>query len=162
MTKLMFKQIVLSGLLFILTGSPAFCQETDSLKVVSLDEIILSTPVSINNGHLYSSKKDGQTRTEILLDAIPGVSILSRGNFAQEPVIRGMAGSQINILVDGMRIYGACTDRMDPASSYVEPNNLRRIKINHGPGFETGHSLGGGINFELLKPEAISAAFIHV
>ncbi len=102
------------------------------------------------NGHRY----DGQARTERLLEGIPGINLISRGNFGQEPVMRGMSDGQINVTINGLRIYGACTDRMDPATSYIEPNNMKSLQVCSGPCFSNcGAAIGGGLNFDLRQAQ---------
>ena len=126
----------------------------DSLAYISLDEITIQSFADLHSKNLRNIRRDPQVSTEKLLASIPGVSIISRGNFAQEPLIRGLGDGQINVTLNGMKIFGACTDRMDPGSSYIEPNNLKSIKVSFGPGMEAGGStLGGAVNFELKEPE---------
>lgn len=102
------------------------------------------------NGRRY----DGQARTERLLDNLPGVDLISRGNYAQEPVLRGMSDGQINITINGMHLFGACTDRMDPITAYIEPNNLKSVQVFSGPSFNScGATIGGGLNFDLRQAQ---------
>lgn len=70
--------------------------------------------------------------TEDLLARVPGVDLLRRGAYAWEPAVRGLQAAQIGLTIDGMRVYGACVDRMDPPSSYVEPENLERVEVRRG------------------------------
>ena len=60
------------------------------------------------------------------------VNMIRRGCYAWEPMLNGMATERSVITVDGMRIYGACTDKMDPVTSYVETSNLSRARIKSG------------------------------
>lgn len=46
----------------------------------------------------------------------------------------------VALTLDGVPVAGACIDRMDPASSYVEPENLARIDVRRG-----GASLDGAM-----------------
>lgn len=97
--------------------------------------------------------KELQQLTDRFLSDIPQVTLIRRGNFAQEPTIRGLNAGQINLTIDGMQIFGACTDRMDPISSYIEPNNLRSIRLHTSPNSEDiSGSVGGGIDFKLRTP----------
>ena len=66
-------------------------------------------------------------------------TLLSRANFAQEPVIRGLSGGQIGLVIDGMPVIGACVDKMDPSTSYVEADNLQRLELSKG-GFDLTNS----------------------
>jgi len=82
-----------------------------------------------------------------------GVSMIKRGNYAWEPGIRGLSNGQIVTTIDGMAIFGACTDRMDPVSSYIEPSNLKSITINYGNNeAASGNTIGGGFDFKTLQP----------
>lgn len=92
--------------------------------------------------------------TENLISRIEGVNLISRGNYAQEPIIRGMSGGQLNITIDGMKSFGACTDRMDPISSYVEADALNSVEIGKGAtSIENGSTVGGALNLTFQKPE---------
>lgn len=105
---------------------------------------------------LKTSKPDLSTQwlVDKFLENTPGINMIRRGNYALEPVVRGLSNGQITTTIDGMRIFGACTDRMDPVSSYVEPINLHKIVLRTSPDENTyGASLGGGVDFQLLRPE---------
>ena len=65
-----------------------------------------------------------------LISKTSGMTVVKRGNFAAEPVIRGMNSDRINITINGMKIQSACTDKMDPVTSYAETDNLKSISIS--------------------------------
>lgn len=104
------------------------------------------------------SSEDGasniQESTDKLMSLDPAITLIKRGNYAQEPTVRGLNAGQITTTIDGMQMFGACTDRMDPVSSYVEPTNLEKIQLSTtSGGNETGSSVGGGVNFALMKAQ---------
>jgi len=77
------------------------------------------------------------------------VNMIRRGSYAWEPMLNGMATERSVITVDGMRIYGACTDKMDPVTSYVETANLSSARIRSGAsGGEHGGTIAGSIDLE--------------
>src|SRR5690606_35871383 len=87
-----------------------------------------------------------------ILDRLSGVALIKRGNYAWEPVIRGLQAAQISMSIDGMHMIGACTDRMDPISSYLEPSNLESIQIDKGTDQSwTGNGLVPSLNFQLKR-----------
>lgn len=87
--------------------------------------------------------------TDILLSKNPSIELIRRGGFALEPVLNGMASDRMNITIDGMRIFGACTDKMDPITSYVEPNNMKSVAVLQGSaGSLFGSSIAGTLNME--------------
>jgi iron complex outermembrane recepter protein len=67
------------------------------------------------------------------LKAIPGFSVVRKGGTDGDPILRGMAGSRLGILVDGQQIYGGCGGRMDPPTAYVFPSAYDRITVFKGP-----------------------------
>lgn len=90
--------------------------------------------------------------TEDILNRF-GVSFIRRGNYAPEPVIRGLNTNQIDVTVNGMKIMPACTDKMDPVTSYVETENLGEVEIESGTGSSSFLSKSGGrIDLGLYKP----------
>ncbi|NNE35304.1 MAG: TonB-dependent receptor plug domain-containing protein, partial [Rhodothermales bacterium] len=93
------------------------------------------------------------TSTEDLMDHVPGVDFLERANFGWEPVIRGMNGGQVGLVIDGVKVIGACVDKMDPTSSYVEVENLEKLELTKG-GFDLSQSsqIGGSVNLVTEKP----------
>ena len=91
--------------------------------------------------------------TEDLLARLPGVRMIQRANFAAEPVVRGYQGGQISLTIDGMPVYGACVDKMDPASSYVEPENLAAIEVSKGASdLGRGTQIGGSVDLVTERP----------
>jgi len=51
------------------------------------------------------------------LDSGPGVSMSRLGGRGLDPVIRGQSQERVDVLIDGMRVEGACPNRMDPPTS---------------------------------------------
>lgn len=144
----MDKKVLVCLSLFFSTRQ-AFAQK-DSLYADSLSwlETVLVNTLQ-NNGHTIRGKFGNQNRTERILEQVPGVDVISRGNFAQQPVIHGMGVNRVNMTIGGMRVFGACTDNMDPISSYIEPTNLQTVSIQKNPGFGGGATIGGNIDFTL-------------
>lgn len=119
---------------------------------MELDDVIITD--SAHRAHLGDPKVQMNMRsTDQLMHSLPGVNMVRRGNFANEPMLRGLTSERYVMSVDGMRMYGACTDKMDPASSYIEPINLRNLDVSFGSqGNMMGAGTGGAINFGLKKP----------
>ncbi len=77
------------------------------------------------------------------------ISFIKRGAYAWEPLLNNMSSERSTITIDGMHIFGACTDKMDPVTSYVEVNNLSAIDIKSGQeGSMHGASVAGSINLK--------------
>lgn len=83
------------------------------------------------------------------LASAAAISFIKRGAFAWEPLVNNMSTERTNITLDGMHIFGACTDKMDPVTSYVETNNLAAIQVHSGQeGGRFGATIGGSIDME--------------
>ena len=77
------------------------------------------------------------------------ISFIKRGAYAWEPLLNNMSSERSTLTIDGMHIFGACTDKMDPITSYVEVNNLSAIDIKSGQsGSMHGSTIGGSIDLK--------------
>ena len=87
------------------------------------------------------------------LRSIPGVTSSRKGGTGGDPVLRGLGGSRINLLVDDTRIYGGCGGRMDPPTAYIYPQAFDRVEVIKGPqSVRYGVSPAGQIRFERDRP----------
>ena len=77
------------------------------------------------------------------------ISFIKRGAYAWEPLLNNMSTERSVITLDGMRIFGACTDKMDPVTSYMESNTLSGIDIKSGQeGSSHGATIAGSIDLK--------------
>lgn len=67
------------------------------------------------------------------LKTIPGFAVIRKGGTDGDPVLRGMAGSRLGILLDGEAVPGGCGNRMDPPTAYAFPEAYDRITVLKGP-----------------------------
>ena len=120
-----------------------FSQETDSLKIKELKEVIVVGTKS----QLHEKQSKTLASVDEFLQKSTKVDLIKRGAYAWEPIINGMTTERTVITIDGMRIFGACTDKMDPVTSYVEVSNLSEATISSGQqGTCHGNTIGGAIN----------------
>jgi iron complex outermembrane receptor protein len=83
-----------------------------------------------------------------------GLWRLRKGGIASDVVLRGLQSRDLNVLIDGQRVYGACPNHMDPAAFHVDFAEVDRIEVGKGP-FDVKNegSLGGTVNVVTRKPE---------
>ena len=67
------------------------------------------------------------------LKSIPGFSTIRKGGSNGDPVLRGMVGSRLDILIDGGQLGGGCPSRMDPPTAYIAPQLYDRVTVIKGP-----------------------------
>ncbi|MBK6936421.1 MAG: TonB-dependent receptor [Chitinophagaceae bacterium] len=130
-------------------------EKSDTSRIVELKEIQLSSVQKNASQAVVSFFKSSNASTlEDILTRLPEFSLVRRGAYGMEPSIRSFSSGQINVLVDGMRIHGACTDKMDPATIYIEPVNLDNLQAQTGSnGFMYGSSIGGTVNMKMAEPD---------
>ncbi|MBX3162991.1 MAG: TonB-dependent receptor [Bacteroidetes bacterium] len=134
----------------------------DSVKTVDLNEVCIHESADPENQSFNFYKSSKLATTEDILSRMEGVNLIRRGAYGLEPTIRNYSAGQTNITIDGMRIYGACTDKMDPVSIYIEPVNLQSIQVAHGAaGALNGSTIGGQINFNLKEPDYFCNKKLH-
>ncbi|MFP8489102.1 TonB-dependent receptor domain-containing protein [Gracilimonas sp. Q87] len=91
--------------------------------------LVIANQEGDQNVHAYHNRKASQGMDEFL-DNIDGVSTTKRGAFGWEPAVRGQSDQRMNLVIDGMQVFKACVDKMDPITSYVEANNLSKLQID--------------------------------
>ena len=136
-----------SLLLLLLPIALADTATTDSQQ--KLDEVVITSNAK---GGRRSAKGRAATIDEHLSE-LSSVSLIRRGSYAWEPVVNNMQTERVSTTIDGMKIFYACTDKMDPVTSYVESSNLKSILLNsglNGNPQSTG-GIGGSLDLKLNK-----------
>ncbi len=85
----------------------------------------------------------------------PGFSILKKGNYAMEPVLRGYKFDRLNVQFDGgTHSTNACPNRMDPAISQISIEEINKVEVIKGPyDVRFGPVFGGIINIIGKRPQ---------
>ena len=125
-------------------------QQADSVSAsYDLAEVVVIAKTAID----HSRQSKPVSSVEEYLQSAEKVSMIKRGNYAWEPAVNNMTTERISVTVDGMKIFHACTDNMDPVTSYVETVNLSRANV--GSGFDASpnasNSIGGSLDLRLNK-----------
>ncbi|HLT49526.1 MAG TPA: TonB-dependent receptor plug domain-containing protein [Aequorivita sp.] len=131
--------------------SRLYAQETpaDSLKLIQLNEVIV---ISAGKQLDHQKQRKPLSTLDEFLESSLSVNMVKRGAYAWEATMNDMASERLAVTIDGMQIFGACTDKMDPITSYVDVSNLSQAEIGSGQqGAMFGNTIGGGINLKLDK-----------
>ena len=149
--------IILNSCLIIagqsITTAPAYSQDhaTDSIyREASLSEVTVTSTVGAKRK--VTGKGRSASIEEHLLQ-LGHVDMVRRGSYAWEPIVNNMATERVSTTIDGMKIFYACTDKMDPVTSYVESGNLQRIRLDSGldGNPQATGNIGGSIDLKLRK-----------
>jgi iron complex outermembrane receptor protein len=83
------------------------------------------------------------------------VSLYGAGGVSSLPVIHGMADDRLRVQVDGMNLFSACPNHMNPPLSYISPSQVGTVNVWAGitPVSVGGDSIGGTIAVESPAPE---------
>ena len=129
-------------------------------KAQNLDEVVIVSEAG--RGRKRSVKGQVASIDEHLSE-LKNVNLVRRGSYAWEPVVNNMQTERLSTTIDGMKIFYACTDKMDPVTSYVESGNLQSISLNSGldGNPQATGNIGGSLDLKLRKAGFDSAPF-HV
>ena len=119
-------------------------------KTQNLDEVVIVSEAG--RGRKRSVKGQVASIDEHLSE-LRHVNLVRRGSYAWEPVVNNMQMERLSTTIDGMKIFYACTDKMDPVTSYVESGNLQSISLNSGldGNPQATGNIGGSLDLKLRK-----------
>ena len=117
----------------------------------NIDEVVVVSTSNIQGGK--RSVKGKTASIDEHLQQLSGVSLIRRGSYAWEPSVNNMQTERVSTTIDGMKIFYACTDKMDPVTSYVESGNLQSISLNSGlfGNPQSTGNIGGSLDLKLQK-----------
>ena len=98
-------------------------------SIIKLKEVVVAE--KFRKKQIQSEVKLSCTVDEYLSTS-DNISFIKRGAYAWEPMLNNMNTERSSVTIDGMHVFGACTDKMDPVTSYVETNNLSKVDIHSG------------------------------
>jgi iron complex outermembrane recepter protein len=137
------------SLSLITTAVILSANEVQNLEKISIVESANSKMVKdVSNEQIKSGDL-----AESLSKNVPSISIVRRSGIANDIILRGQKKDNINIILDNAKIYGACPNRMDPATSHVLSNNVQSVKVIEGPyDVENFGTLSGLVKVETKEP----------
>ena len=133
-----------------------------ALAETQLSPVVVTAPTSDTALQVHTDPKAARQPIPAhdgsdLLKTIPGFSVTRKGGADGDPLLRGMAGSRLGILIDGDTLLGGCGGRMDPPTAYIYPAAYDQVVVMKGPHsvrYGSGHS-AGVVRFERdLRPES--------
>ena len=137
-------------MLTVLLSSILLSDTVATDKAQNLDEVVIVSEAG--RGRKRSVKGQVASIDEHLSE-LKNVSLVRRGSYAWEPVVNNMQTERLSTTIDGMKIFYACTDKMDPVTSYVESGNLQSISLNSGldGNPQATGNIGGSFDLKLRK-----------
>lgn len=122
---------------------------------INAAEVQLDT-IGVAATSLTEVAENAQTSADVadaLAKNIPSIDMSRRSGIANDILIRGQKRDNITVEVDGTKIYGACTNRMDPPASHIVANQIDSIEVIEGPyDVESFGTLSGGVKIKTKQP----------
>ena len=131
------------------TNNTADHDEVEEIIVSSRPIKTNSTDVAQGISVLAGEALDrlGSTTLGDTLDSLPGISQTAFGPSASRPIIRGLSGDRIRILIAGIGTIDASTTSVDHAIA-IDPETAEKIEVLRGPAtlLFGNNAAGGAIN----------------
>jgi iron complex outermembrane receptor protein len=126
-----------------------------SLDIAGLTETVSVVGEAVRATLEASELRESQAKdVGEALGSKAGLWTLRKGGIANEVVLRGLQSRDLNVLIDGQRVYGACPNHMDPAAFHVDFAEVDRVEVGKGP-FDVKNqgALGGTVNVVTRRPD---------
>ncbi len=155
-----FFRLSLVGLIFLVQADPSWSESLilDEITVRGERQQSIEENLTIREVRESSSRDIGEA-----LQNVPGLSSIRKGAIANDVVLRGFQGDDINMFLDGVRLHGGCPSRMDPPSFHFDFAEVESIQIIKGPYDLTNPGgLGGMVNAVSETPKPGPAANVNL
>ena len=107
-----------------------------NLHAEDLTDIQITAPKLLDSDITNQAISDINTKNAVdggdILRSINGINTIRRAGHGLDPVIRGQSDQRLNSFIDGAMVYGACSSKMDPASTYANIENFDSISVIKG------------------------------
>ena len=132
-------------------------------QITLLDEVVVTAtrleerrfdvPTSVELIPLEDLNRSNPATAAQPLAEIPGVSLSSAGYWSSIPIIRGLGGNRVLVLIDGDRENNLWAGR-SPITPFIDIGNVERIEVVKGPAsvLYGTDALGGVVNVISKQP----------
>lgn len=132
-----------------------------TLSIASIVQQVEVTGGIASDGLTYRQIRESSARD--LGEAaqnIAGVEMIRKAAIANDIAIRGLFHNNLAAAVDGVRMYGACTEQMDPALYHVDLSEVDHVDVVKGPfDVTTQGTMGGYVKVITKTPDVDGFAF---
>lgn len=135
----------------LLSACVAMYAQSAELEKVTIEEKINA----VNVKNLGSEELKSADLAEALNKNAPSIWLVRRSGIANDIILRGQKRDNINVIIDGSKICGACPNRMDPPTSHIPTHIVEDVEIVEGPfDVENFGTLSGLVNITTKEPES--------
>lgn len=121
--------------------SPFVVADDNSLEVIEVHGQTQNTHLALGSSESLLSES--------------GVDFSAAGGVSNLPILNGMMGERIKVLVDGADVTAACANHMNPPLSYISSNQISSYSVVAGisPVSAGGDNIAGVINVNSIAPK---------
>ena len=142
-------------LLLVLLTAPLLLTAAGAANLI-LDEIVVRGQKEAPNQESLTIREVRESAARDMgeaLQRVEGINIVRKGAIANDIVLRGFQRDNINVLVDGVRLHGACPNRMDSPAFHYDFAQVEQVSVIKGPYDLTNPGgMGGAVNAITRKP----------
>ncbi len=134
-------------------AASALCAETISVQKVVVEDTALAPTTQKEMGWERIRSTKQKDLAQMLQAVLPEINLVRASGIGSDLQLRGLKKDNINVLIDGNKIYGGCPNRMDPPAMHISSDRIAAIKVKEGP-FDVADfgSLGGTIDVVTKDP----------
>jgi iron complex outermembrane recepter protein len=124
------------------------------LLATAADENVSLPNVTVHGKRLSDAADSlGTSDTAASLSNRPGVSTYAAGGVSGLPVLRGLAGDRIKVLIDDAESTAACGNHMNAPLSYIDPTQVSMTTVMAGlsPVSAGGDNIAGVIEVKSIQ-----------
>ena len=144
--------------------APVSALSDTTRPVMFLDETVVTgaryprayyeSPQALSFVSRLQLREQAPTAVGDVLSVMPGITNSKDSPWEQRPVLRGLGGQRVMVLVDGMPMNNARSN--GPHPSLVDPAQVERIEVVRGPASVAygSDALGGAINIITREPQS--------
>ncbi|BCD62948.1 iron complex outermembrane recepter protein [Nitratiruptor sp. YY08-26] len=123
-----------------------------SVEKVVVEQSALQAQTDVQADEVKFTRQ--QDLAEILSSYVPEINMVRASAIGNDIVLRGFKRDDINVLIDGAKIYGACPNRMDPPAMHISIADIQKVEVAEGPfDVENFGSMGGRVNVLTADPQ---------
>lgn len=132
----------------------------------ALPDVVITAkapPQATQAGTRLKGQTDEQDDVAQLLRQFSGIQVNRQSGTAGTVLLRGLGGARLPVIQDGIALEGACNHGMDPATSYIAPDDIDQVTVVKGPN-TVRHAgvLVGALLFERRNPSSTAPSGLQL
>ena len=131
----------------------SLCYAQIEIQKVVVEDEALQESKELRSDEIEFTRQ--QDLAQVLSETRPEINMVRASAIGNDIVLRGFKRDDLNVLIDGAKIYGGCPNRMDPPAMHISVADIAKVQIKEGPfDVERFGSMGGVVNVITKEPQS--------